>query len=264
MRRVLITGKTSFIGGRLAALLREHPEQYAVDQVSVRDGGEDVDFSQYDCVVHCAGLAHVTRDVNLTALYFSVNCEMTLEIARRARQAGVKQFIFLSSMIVYGPPAPAGQERYIGPDTPPAPDNPYSQSKLAAEEGLRKMESPSFRVCILRPPMVYGPGCKGNYALLSRYAGYLPFFPGTAAPRSAIHVDRLAEILRGCIDSGEGGLLLPQDENYTTAHEMLRYIRARQGKKTRIFHFLDPLIRLAGKQPFLRKLFGGFAYRKSI
>ena len=72
MRRVLITGKTSFIGGRLAALLREYPEQYAVDQVSVRDGGEDVDFSQYDCVVHCAGLAQVTRDVSLTALYFSV------------------------------------------------------------------------------------------------------------------------------------------------------------------------------------------------
>ena len=102
-------GTFVILGIALAALLREHPEQYAVDQVSVRDGGEDVDFSQYDCVVHCAGLAHVTRDVNLTALYFSVNCEMTLEIARRARQAGVKQFIFLSSMIVYGPPAPAGQ-----------------------------------------------------------------------------------------------------------------------------------------------------------
>lgn len=262
MRRVLITGKSSFIGGHLAQLLRKEPEKYAVDQVSVRDGGQGVDFSQYDCVVHCAGLAHVTRDLNLTSQYFSVNCEMTLEIARRARRAGVKQFLFLSSMIVYGAPAPAGRERFIGPDTPPSPDNPYSQSKLAAEEGLRKMESPEFSVCILRPPMVYGPGCKGNYALLSKYAAYLPVFPGTGAPRSAISVERLCQILRQQIDAGGGGLILPQDENYTSAHQMLQEIRARQGKKTRIFHFLDPLIRLAGGQPFLRKLFGGFAYLK--
>ena len=146
-------------------------------------GGESEDiwnFDGYDVVFHVAGIAHA--DVGKVTeegkeLYRKVNTELAIETAKKARAAGVKQFIFMSSAIVYGASSPIGKEKIITKDTKPEPENFYGESKLNAETGLLELSAGDFKVVILRPPMIYGPGCKGNYNSLRKFALKLPIFP---------------------------------------------------------------------------------------
>ena len=259
MTRVLITGKNGFIGQRLA---RRIP---GARLESVRGGAwRAIDFSEYDCVVHAAGMAHVGYKEDMQAQYMAVNRDLTLDIARAAKAAGVRQFIFLSSIIVYGPAARGGDTRVITAATPPAPENAYGLSKLEAEQGLGALMDDTFRVAILRLPMVYGWGSRGNFALLLKYAKYLPVFPACCGRRSAIYVDNLAEYIACVIERGLAGVLFPRDPAPVTTPAMLRAIRAAMGKSTRLTRVFDPLIRLAGGLGPMRRIFGGLEYAPEL
>lgn len=263
MRRILVTGKSSFIAGHFARYMEGYAADYSVELISVRgDAWKSIDFSRYDCVIHAAGIAHVGYKDDMRDEYMRVNRDLTLDVARAAKEAGVKHFIFLSSIIIYGPAAPGGQTRYITPATPPAPENAYGQSKLEAERGLESLSDDGFSVTILRLPMVWGEGCRGNYALLTKYADYLPIFPSLCGNRSAISVEHLAAYLKSRIDSGEPGVFFPQDSAYMTTPRMLMDIRAARGKKTRITKAFDPIIRIFSKIGIVRRIFGGIAYRE--
>ena len=265
MKRILVTGKNSFIAGHFARHMEAHSDRYSVELASVRDGlWQDIDFSKYDCIIHAAGIAHVGYRDEMQAEYMKINRDLTLDIAKAAKAAGVKQFIFLSSIIIYGPASKAGETRYIGADTPPAPENAYGESKLLAENGLRELADENFTVTILRLPMVYGEGCRGNYALLKKYAKLLPVFPALCGYRSAISVETLAKELCGYADAGIGGTFFPQDSEYSAACGMLKGIRAGMGRRTYITHLFDPAIRLLGGVGIMRRIFGGIAYEKTL
>ena len=115
-----------------------------------------------------------------------------MDTARKAKEDGVSQFIFMSSIIVYGN---EGQKGIINQNTKENPADFYGRSKLMAEEGLKVLEDENFKVAVIRPPMIYGKDSKGNYPRLSKMAKKLPFFPYVANQRSMLHIDNLCELI---------------------------------------------------------------------
>ena len=177
--KILITGANSFVGSSVERWLLREPEKYEIDTVdTVGDNWRKADLSLYDAVFHVAGLAHVDPKPEMAPLYYKVNCDLALEIARAAREAGVGQFIFMSSMIVFHA-SKSLKGTAITHETEPAPNDFYGDSKLRAEIGLRKLETPDFKVAVLRPCMIYGPGNKGNFPRLARLAARTPLFPAS-------------------------------------------------------------------------------------
>lgn len=278
MRRILITGADSYVGTGVERYLLEYNrsqgrELYRIDTISLLDESwKNYDFGSYDTVFHVAGIAHadvgkVSEETK--ALYYHVNRDLALETAKKAGQQGVKQFIYMSSVIVYGESAPVGSRKHITQETMPAPANFYGDSKWQAEEGLRRLETDSFHVAVLRPPMIYGKGSKGNYPVLAKLAGKLPVCPAVANERSMLYVENLAEFVRLLIESGRGGIFYPQNAEYTVTVEMIRRIAAVKGKRVRLWRMLNPFVTLAARLPgktggLVNKAFGNLTIDQSL
>ena len=162
LKKVLITGANSYIGESVEKWLNNSDDEYEVDTLDMLDPNwKEYDFSKYDTVFHVAGIAHA--DVGnisdeVKQRYYKVNTDLTLEVANKAKEAEVKQFIFMSSMIVYS----GCETTHITKDTKPKAENFYGDSKLQAELKLQEINSESFKVVVVRPPMIYGKGSKGN------------------------------------------------------------------------------------------------------
>lgn len=265
MINVLITGGSGFIAGAVKKRLEQFPDRYRVETVSLRgDAWKARGFAGWDCVVHTAGIAHVKQDYELVAAYFRVNRDLALEAARRAKADGVNHFIYLSSMSVYGDALPAGVRRRIDGRTPPAPTNAYGQSKLEAEAGLRRLADADFAVAALRPPMVYGRGCKGNYNALRKLALRLPVFPRFENERSVLYVENLAECVRLIIDGRLRGLFFPQDAQTVSTAALAGAIVRAHGRKLPLLRCLNPVVRLLGRSGMGRRAFGDMAYDPAI
>ena len=206
MKRVLITGKGSYIGSHFRDYLKEFPNDYYVEELDVRDDSwKQFDFSKFDVVYHVAGLAHSTPDESQRAIYYKVNTDLTYEIAKKSKDSGVKQFIFMSSIIVYGS-GTIGKDRIITKDTPLTPDNFYGDSKKQAEIKITPLEEETFKIVIVRPPMIYGPQSKGNYPLLAKFAKKTPIFPTLKNQRSMLFLGNLMEFIKLMIDNEENGI----------------------------------------------------------
>ncbi len=264
MKRVLITGTTSYIGINLKNWLEEHPEKYQVDAISVRgDLWKEESFSEYDVIVHLAGIAHVSADPKLEELYYKVNRDLTIEIAEKAKLDGVKQFIFLSSIIVYGDSS--REKKVINEDTIPKPSNFYGDSKLQAEKGILPLNEDDFKVVIIRPPMIYGKDSKGNYPKLAKAARKLPFFPDIDNQRSMLHIDNLCEFIKVMIDNEESGLFYPQNAEYVKTSEMVGLIAEVHGRRIVLTRIFNPIIRLMGvKIGLINKVFGNLVYDQKM
>ena len=261
MKRVLITGKNSYIGTSVENWLLKEPDKFSVDTLDVKnESWKEHDFSKYDVVFHVAGIAHVYRNPKLRDLYYKVNRDLTIEVAQVSKSAGVKQFIFMSSIIVYGDSS--ATKRVITRDTIPTPTNFYGDSKLQAEIGLKPLESEEFKIVILRPPMIYGPGSKGNYQKLSKLARITPIFPDYDNERSMLFIDNLCEFIRLVIIYEESGLIFPQNKEYVKTSELVRMIAQAHGKKIWITRYLNFLIKLGLNIDVFKKLFGNFVYDK--
>ena len=215
MKKILITGANSYIGTSFEYYLQQWFDKYQVDTVDMIDGSwREKSFGGYDVVFHVAGIAHsdtgkISKEKE--KLYYTVNTDLTIETAKKAKAAGVKQFNFMSSAIVYGESVPIGKEKVIKKDTLPEPANSYGNSKLLAENGIRVLNDDSFKVVILRPPMIYGKGCKGNYQTLVKFALKLPVFPYVKNQRSMLYIDNLCEFVRFMIENNESGIFFPQN-----------------------------------------------------
>lgn len=184
-------------------------------------------FSGYDVVYHVAGIAHSDNgriSAEKEKLYRSVNTDLTIETAKKAKADGVKQFIFMSSAIVYGDSAPIGKAKVITKDTVPSPANCYSDSKLQAELGILPLQDESFKVCVLRPPMIYGKGSKGNFPTLEKMADKLPIFPKVQNQRSMLYVGNFVEFVRLMIENEEEGIFWPQNAEFSNTSELVRMI----------------------------------------
>ncbi|WP_332628468.1 NAD-dependent epimerase/dehydratase family protein [Halalkalibacter flavus] len=264
MKRILVTGKNSYIGNQFEEWVNQYKDHYMIDKISVRDlEWKDTDFSAYDTILHLAGIAHVSRDPKMEELYYKVNCDLTIELAKKAKSEGVKQFIFLSSIIVYGESSTT--EKVINRNTVPIPSNFYGNSKLQAERKINELVDDNFKIAIIRPPMIYGKGSKGNYPKLAKAALKVPFFPDIENERSMLHIDNLCEFIRIIINNKEEGLFFPQNNQYTKTSELVRLIGEAHGKQVKLTKVFNPLIKpLIGRVEILNKLFGNLKYDHEI
>lgn len=264
MKKILITGQNSYVGNSFADWVQQYPEKYTIDKISLRDDSwKSIDFSKYDVVLHVAGIAHVSADPEMEELYYRVNRDLTVEIAKKAKEQGVAQFIFMSSIIIYG--EASSEKKVIDQNTVPDPANFYGKSKLEAEKAIQPLEDDSFRVAIIRPPMIYGKNSKGNYPKLAKAAQKLPIFPDFQNERSMLHIDNLSEFIRLMVENEESGVFFPQNEEYVKTSEMVRLIAEVHGKKIRLVKIFNPMIRfLLGRINILNKVFGNLVYDSNV
>lgn len=259
-KRILITGKTSYIGTSLTQYLTNYPPAgqagssvYRTDSISLRETTwEQASFAGYDTLFHMAGIAHADighvsgqtkRD------YYAVNCDLAVRVAEKARREGVRQFVYMSSVIVYGDSAPVGKQKHITAETIPAPANFYGDSKYQAEQKLQRLETPAFHVAIVRAPMIYGRDSRGNYRLLAKLAEKLPVFPSIENRRSMLYIENLTEFLRLLAESGMGGIFYPQNAEYVSTARMVQAIAAARGRRVRLWGIFNPFVRLAAHIP---------------
>ncbi|MGI6614308.1 MAG: NAD-dependent epimerase/dehydratase family protein [Saccharofermentanales bacterium] len=264
MKRILITGKGSYIGVALEKRLKQEENKYLIDTLDLESMEWDQhDFSGYDVVLHVAGIVHVSSDPKLKDLYYRVNRDLAVEVARRAKNARILQFIFLSSVSVYQ--NNTRENGRISFTTIPEPANFYGDSKLQAERGISLLETEDFAVTILRLPMVYGYGSKGNYPKLAKMAVTLPFFPEYKNCRSIIHIDNLTELIKLIIDDASRGVFYPQNKEHVSTGELAQLIAQVHGKRLVLTKLFNPLIFLLMKFfPFIKKVFGDLYYEDSM
>lgn len=259
MIKILITGENSYVGKSFEKWLRNYPDLYSINSISLRDTlWKEKDFSGFDVVFHVAGIAHTNETEENEHLYYRVNRDLAYEVAQKAKIEGVKQFIFISSMSVYGIEAGV-----IGENTPLKPKSNYGKSKLQAEELIITLEDAFFKVAILRPPMIYGKDCKGNYTRLANLAVKTPIFPNIKNKRSMIYIDNLCEFVRLIIEDSKRGFFHPQNREYVCTSEMVKLISEYHGKKiwmTKLFNFFIGFFQIGT----LNKVFGDLVYEKYI
>lgn len=265
MKRILITGANSYIGTSFEKWVSQWPAKYHVDTIDmIGDSWRGKSFAGYDTVFHVAGIVHSDSQKaseSSKAIYYKINTQLTVEAAQKAKREGVKQFIYMSSMLVYGESSTIGTQKVITIETPPHPVNAYGDSKLQAEMGLLPLSGNDFKICILRPPMIYGKGSKGNYPRIAKLALRLPFFPDINNQRSMLYIETLCEFVRLMIEHEEDGTFFPQNAEYVKTSELVKAIAAAHGKNVYLVKWLAPLVRLAGKYiRLVDKVFGNFAY----
>ena len=269
MKRILITGANSYIGTSFESYIKQWPEDYQVDTIDMIDGSwREKSFAGYDAVFHVAGIAHSDSErisEGQKALYYKINTDLTIEAAKKAKSDGARQFIFMSSIIVYGDTAPIGKKKIITNDTLPVPVNCYGDSKLQAENGIFPLQDDTFNIVILRPPMIYGKGCKGNYLTLEKLARKLPAFPNVKNERSMLYIENLTEFVRLIIENDESGLFWPQNAEYSNTSLLVKDIAEAHKKRVRLFCGFMPALKLASC--FTKKVdkaFGSLIYDASM
>lgn len=258
MTRVLITGAGSYLGTRLADHLNAHGMETAT--LDVQKPVPENAFQGFDAVIHVAGIAHQQETDANRLLYFTVNRDLAVSVAKAAKAQGVKQFIFFSSMSVYG--LHTGR---ITAETKPAPATAYGVSKWEAEQQLNALQDGGFKVAVLRPPMIYGPGCRGNYPRLAALALKTPVFPKVHNQRSMLYVGNLCVFMEALLKSGEGGLYFPQNKAYVSTGELVKQIAKAHGRRLWQPAGLGWLIGLAARHSAtLSKVFGSLTYDQAM
>ena len=277
-KKILITAEHSFVGCSFVEYAKEHyGGNFLFDTISTRDDSwKNKDFSNYDIVFHVAGLAHSDVgdvDEKTKEKYYEVNTNLTVELANKAKKNGVGLFIFISSIIVYGDSAPMGEKKIINEETVPSPDNFYGDSKLQADVAVRSISDNNFKVIVLRPPMIYGKGCKGNYPTLSKIAKKIPIFPNVDNERSMIHIDNLCEFICQVMlikkIRRDSVVLFPQNEEWMNTSYMVKKIAETMKKKIHLFKRGTFIIRAISKKKWkisnlINKAFGNCCYDKNM
>ncbi|QNR22170.1 NAD-dependent epimerase/dehydratase family protein [Exiguobacterium sp. Helios] len=264
MKKVLVTGENGYIGTAFYNWIKLNSIDIDMDFINVRTNEwKEKSFSNYDVVLHLAGIAHSSRNPKLKEKYYKVNRDLTLELAKKSRRDSVKQFIFMSSIIVYG----EGNlnDPKIDESTVPVPSNFYGDSKLQAENLIRSLENDSFKIAIIRPPMIYGRNSKGNYSKLSKLSKLTPVFPDFYNERSMLHIDNLSSFITAIILKDVKGTFFPQNKSYVTTSELVKTIAEVNDKKVILVPGFNYLIKkLIKKQEIFNKLFGNLVYDQKL
>lgn len=261
MKRILITGAGSYVGESVRRYVLSTSSDFQIDAVdTMGDNWKKADYGLYDAVFHVAGIAHVNADPKMEPLYYKVNRDLTIEVAKHAKAAGVKQFVFMSSQIVFHESQSLKTE-VLTADTKENPNGFYGDSKLQAEKGLHELECDCFKVCILRPPMIYGPNSKGNFPRLAKLATKVPVFPCWHNKRSMLYIDNLAEFVKQAVERQLCGTFYPQNRELADTVEIIRYFAKAAGHKVWITRLLNPFVWLGSflLQP-LNKMFATYYY----
>lgn len=262
MKKVLITGANSYIGTSVEEYITEHyPDECVFDTVDLRDETwREKSFAGFDVVFHVAGIAHQKETKKNAESYYKINRDLAVEVATKSKDEGVKQFVFLSSMSVYG--LLVGR---ITKDTELKPKSNYGKSKLQAEEGILPLQDDNFKICILRPPMIYGKDCRGNYQSLRKFALKMKLFPYVKNERSMLYILNLCEFVRLIISNGDSGIFYPQNSEYTNTSEMVKIIAEANGRKLRLVSGFGWLVKFFGLfLGLVKKAFGSLTYDKEM
>lgn len=261
MKRILITGANSYIGTNVSKKLLEDNNKYHIETLDMKDPNwVNYDFSNFDCIFHVAGIAHIKVSKKSESIYYRINRDLAFKTAEKAKNAGVKQFIFLSTMSVYGL-----NKGIITPNTKPNPRDAYGRSKYEAEQLISRLEDDNYKIVILRPPMVYGYNSPGNYNKLAKMSLKLPFYPKINNKRSMLYIENLAIYIKHYIDNDLSGLFFPQNKEYTNTSNLISKIRILNGKKVRSYKILNLIVYLL--MPFsssLKKIFQSLIYSNDI
>lgn len=265
MNKVLITGAGSYVGESVRKYIMQTSTDFEIDSVdTMGDNWKKADYTKYDVVYHVAGIAHVNANPKMEPLYYKVNRDLTIEIAKHAKESGVKQFIFMSSQIVFHESQSLKNEM-LTKDTKENPNGFYGDSKLQAEKGLHELECETFKVCILRPPMIYGPNSKGNFPRLAKLATKVPIFPKWHNKRSMLYIDNLAEFVKQAIVRQLSGTFYPQNREQADTVDIIRFFANEAGHKVWITKLLNPFVWFGSfvLQP-INKMFATYYYDPSI
>ncbi len=263
MKRVLVIGRNSYIGTAFQEYVKNTGTEIETDGISARDDAwKEVDFSRYDAILHVAAIVHKKESAEMQQQYETVNVQLPVEIAQKAKKAGVQKFLFMSTMAVFG-----NKQKMISVKSPCLPESMYGKSKLEAEKQLIELADEKFHINIYRPPMVYGKGCPGNYGRLAKLAYKMPFFPKIDNQRSMIYIENLcAYLYKGLEDTEENILIIhPQNAEYVNTINMIKKIRKVHGKKTIILPFPQKIMHiLTARIGILQKVFGDLCYEKEM
>jgi UDP-glucose 4-epimerase len=261
--KILITGKNSYIGNSFNQWIKENEPSFEVDQVSLRNKNlNDISFKGYDVIFHVAGIAHIASNKKLIPEYFKINRDLAIEVAKKAKEEGIKQFIFISSMAIYGDDLPIGVIKPIDVNTP-KPTNAYGQSKLEADLAIQKLYDESFKTVILRIPMVYGKNAKGNFPKLYKFSKRFFIFPKIENQRSVLNVNNLSRLVSYLIKYISNGIYYPQDSEYLETVKLIKIIRTK--KPTILLNWFNFLIKVISRKFIvINKIFGNKFYDQSI
>lgn len=278
MSRLLVTGATGFVGRRLMTVAAERGHDVmglcrnAPDDRPFLQGGYDLDSEELpvsltgvDCVVHCAARVHQMNDraSDPLASFRRHNRDAALVLARAAAEAGVRRFVFISSIKVNGEQTSPG--RPFRADDRPAPEDPYGQSKAEAEQALQTLASETdMELVIIRPPLVYGPGVRANFAsLLGLVARGLPLpFARVDNRRSLVFVDNLVDLILTCCEhpAAAGQVFLASDNDDLSLARLIREMASAMGRPARLLpvpvFLMRVAARLLGKGGLATRLFG--------
>lgn len=263
---ICIVGKDSYIGNHIDDWLTKHSHKVYQLDVLNKDW-KSFDYSGYDVVIQVAGIVHRPECVD-AGVYKRVNTDMPVEIARLFKKGALspKTFVFLSTMAVYGV-SKRLQKNMVNADTPTEPSGLYGKSKKAAEDELLKLQDNTFNVVIIRPPNVYGSGCKGGYIPgFVRVVKKLPIIPAayTEIKQSMLYIDNLCELIRLLIEDNRRGIFMPQDEKSVSAIEIIQAISIGIGKSTKTSKILGVAARLLCFMPIIKKAYGGIEYSEEL
>lgn len=277
--RTLVTGASGFVGAALMARLQADGLQpvgtsrrdslvgNCVSAPPLEAGGDwSGVLKGVGTVVHTAARVHVMRDTSSNPLdaFRAVNVKGSLNLARQAASAGVKRFVFISSVKVNGEETRHGRPFAAGDD--PAPEDAYGISKAEAEAGLKAISAESgMEFVIIRPPLVYGPGVKGNFAAMMRAVARglpLPFGAVTDNRRSLVGLENLVDLIVTCIDhpaAANQTFMVSDSEDLSTA-DLLRRLGVAMGKPARLLNIPPALLGAAaamiGKRAVAQRLLG--------
>lgn len=277
-KKILITGAGSYIGKSFIQYVSKHySENFEIEELDMlNDNWRKVDFSPYDIVYHVAGIAHAdvgNASEEIKQKYYEVNTDLAIEVAKKAQKEGVKEFVFMSSMIIYGESFPYSREKIVTAKTIPHPSNFYGDSKLQADVAIRDLANDAFKVIILRPPMIYGKESKGNYRVLSKLSKNLFVFPNVNNQRSMLYIENLCEFLCQIMlirtIRRNAVILIPQNKEWTKTCDMVNEISKANGKKIAILKIMKPAVLIGSKCPgkignLVNKAFGNNCYAHEL
>ena len=236
--KILIFGKGSYIGNNLKKFLESDFLNYRVEIIdSISTEWKNLDFSEYDVIINVAAIVHNPKAES--KLYYKVNRDLVIDLVNKAKKEGIKQFIQMSTMSVFGL-----DDGIIDEKTPFLPKNDYGKSKLEADNYLNGIKDEKFKVCIIRPPMVYGRECKGNYRRLEKYVEYIPIFPNLKNKKDFIFIENLTDFIKYAIDNKIDGIFYPRDPEPISTYEMVKSIALNKRKPMFLLGIFNPIIKL--------------------
>jgi len=259
MNKILLTGSNGYLG---SYFLSQYQNKYTFEKFSLLNQKlKDINFNNIDAVLHCAALVHQKVEYSYEK-YYEINVDYPLKLIKLAKENGVKQFVFISTVAVYGE-----DEKKLDENTICNPTTPYGKSKLEAEKGLLNLNDDSFIVSIIRPPMIYGKNAPGNIDSLIKLVKKLPILPlgKIENKRSFISIQNLCYLINEVITQQKAGIFLASDDEPLSTSKLIKLISKNLDKKIYLIKipFFESLLKIV-KPSFHKRLYGSLEVDNSI